>query len=389
MGCGSSTAAAAPAAQPPAAAGAEQQKEQAHSPFQYGGAAASEDSGGGGAANSAPAWQDEEASVRVSGVADEIVDGQATVLGGAAAENAPVASGAGRATSHLDSVQDETTDVNALSDVVAPGAGADTAAGSAPATEPGGVQVGGTWGAVDKLHGTKLTFSTEEVEALNSKFKSKMDADASGSLDLVEFQQQLSELANVSPLLARRLFTVFDKDGSGTIEWQEFMAGLSGCCSSSPEEKMALCFKLYDLDGDGFLVPAELEAMLSAYIIGSAKLAAEACDVMELEELDLDAEFDEDNWDDVQSLLPSGSNSVALLPEQEVALQQTITEFTAEIMTADANKDGKLSKEEFLSWANGESGGDSGALAANQQLLTKWMDLFAGSLSGGAGAAAS
>jgi Ca2+-binding EF-hand superfamily protein len=107
---------------------------------------------------------------------------------------------------------------------------------------------------------------------------------------------QLSELASISPLLGRRLFAVFDKDGSGTVEWQEFMAGMSGCCSAAPEEKFALCFQLYDLDGDGFLVPAELDAMLSAYIIGSAKLAAEACDVMELEELDMDAEFDEDNW---------------------------------------------------------------------------------------------
>jgi hypothetical protein len=34
------------------------------------------------------------------------------------------------------------------------------------------------------------------------------------------------------------------------------------------------------VDGDGFLTPAELEAMLRAYLIGSAKLASSACDVM-------------------------------------------------------------------------------------------------------------
>ena len=33
------------------------------------------------------------------------------------------------------------------------------------------------------------------------------------------------------------------------------------------------------MDGDGFLTPAELEAMLRAYLIGSAKLASSACDV--------------------------------------------------------------------------------------------------------------
>ena len=37
-------------------------------------------------------------------------------------------------------------------------------------------------------------------------------------------------------------------------------------------------------------------------MIGSAKLAAEAVDVMEID--DFDDDFDEDNWDDVQSVLP-------------------------------------------------------------------------------------
>ena len=78
---------------------------------------------------------------------------------------------------------------------------------------------------------------------------------------------------------------------------------------TSVTDKMTLCFSLYDLDEDGYLVPDELEQMLRAYMIGSAKLAAEAVDVMEI---DFDEDFDEDNWDDVQSLLPSGGAAKAL-----------------------------------------------------------------------------
>jgi hypothetical protein len=126
----------------------------------------------------------------------------------------------------------------------------------------------------------------------------------------------------------------------------------------------------------GYLTPGELEAMLSAYLIGSAKLAAEACDVLELEELDLDVEFDEDNWDSVQSVLPSGG-SPTLSAEKEQELAATIASFTAEIMQADANNDGKLSRDEFVSWA---AGGASGAVAADKQLLTKWMKLFSDDL---------
>ena len=113
--------------------------------------------------------------------------------------------------------------------------------------------------------------------------------------------------------------------------------------------------------------------MLRSYVIGSAKLAAEACDVMEIE--DLDAEFDEDNWDSVASVLPSGG-AASLSSEQEAELQKTITDFTAEIMSADKNQDGKLSKEEFVSWVT-----DPSTSLADEKLLTKWMELFASKLS--------
>jgi hypothetical protein len=40
---------------------------------------------------------------------------------------------------------------------------------------------------------------------------------------------------------------------------------------------------VHDVDNDGYLVPEELDAMLRAFVIGSAKLAAQACNVMEVE----------------------------------------------------------------------------------------------------------
>ena len=182
MGCGSSAAAdpapgqvqtppptAAPAAAPAAAGN---QKAQVHSPFQYGEANAVS---GSGSSDKGPAWQDEEVPVRVEAAAAAVV--------------APA-----KTTSHLDHTQDEVVDVDKLAEIPDGGAGAMVADADATVAAPEPpVQVGGTWGAVDKLQGTKLSFSVDEVEALNTKFKSKMDADSSGSLDLAEFQLQVRQ----------------------------------------------------------------------------------------------------------------------------------------------------------------------------------------------------
>ena len=160
----------------------------------------------------------------------------------------------------LDTTEDEVVDIDNLASVEdAPG---DADAPPAPAPAEGGGQWG--QGAVAKLSGTALQLSGEQVTALAKTFSTSMDADGDGQLDLEEFTKQLTALGKISPLLAKRLFAVFDKDSSGSIDWQEFLGGLSACCEGSVTDKMTLCFSLYDLDEDGYLVPDELEQMLRA-----------------------------------------------------------------------------------------------------------------------------
>ena len=75
----------------------------------------------------------------------------------------------------------------------------------------------------------------------------------------------------------------------------------------------------------------------------------------------------------------NGGAAKALPEAQEAELRETIAAFTTEIMKADTNKDGKLSKEEFLVWATQPE-----TSIGDKALLTKWMDVFSNSLANAA-----
>ncbi len=100
--------------------------------------------------------------------------------------------------------------------------------------------------------------------------------------------------------LATRMIAIFDEDGGGDVDFQEFVSGLSAFSSKgNKEEKLKFAFKVYDIDRDGFISNGELFIVLKMMV---------------------------------------GSN----LKDQQ--LQQIVDKT---IMEADANKDGKISFEEF------------------------------------------
>ncbi|CAF3961431.1 unnamed protein product, partial [Rotaria sp. Silwood1] len=48
-------------------------------------------------------------------------------------------------------------------------------------------------------------------------------------------------------------FRVFDKDGSGSIDFAEFLIAVSMTSTKDPVRKMELFFSMYDMDQDGFI----------------------------------------------------------------------------------------------------------------------------------------
>ncbi|KDE04435.1 hypothetical protein MVLG_05150 [Microbotryum lychnidis-dioicae p1A1 Lamole] len=111
-------------------------------------------------------------------------------------------------------------------------------------------------------------FSAPEIQRLKKRFM-KLDKDGSGSIDKDEFLQ-IPQIAN-NPL-ASRMIAIFDEDGGGTVDFQEFVAGLSAFSSRGErEEKLKFAFKVYDMDRDGYISNGELFLVLKMMVGNNLK----------------------------------------------------------------------------------------------------------------------
>eukprot|EP00158_Paraphelidium_tribonemae_P000423 Partr_v1_DN22258_c0_g1_i2_m59385 putative Kv channel interacting protein len=64
-------------------------------------------------------------------------------------------------------------------------------------------------------------------------------------------------------MFLERLFDAFDVDGSHSIDLNEFIKGFDVFIKGTPDEKLALTFKFYDLDGDGNVTQKEVAKVLT------------------------------------------------------------------------------------------------------------------------------
>lgn len=97
----------------------------------------------------------------------------------------------------------------------------------------------------------------------------KLDKDNSGTIEKEEF---LSIPAIANNPLATRLIEIFDEDGGGDVDFQEFISGLSAFSSrGQKEEKLRFAFKAYDIDRDNYISNGELFIVLKMMVGNNLK----------------------------------------------------------------------------------------------------------------------
>ena len=97
-----------------------------------------------------------------------------------------------------------------------------------------------------------------QVARLHKAFK-KVDKDGSGAIELWEMLDHLDLKRNK---FAKRVFAIFDEDGSMEIDFREFVVALWQYCTLGRTQLVMFAFDLYDRDSSGAIDFSEFNGML-------------------------------------------------------------------------------------------------------------------------------
>merc|ERR1711871_310685 len=145
-------------------------------------------------------------------------------------------------------------------------------------------------------------------------------------------------------VVLERLFSIFDSDGNGVVDFSELASGLSVLCSGSRDDKAEAAFSLYDYNGDGFISLDEMTRYLTCVF----KVMYET--------------------------QPGTAERVGVSAEELAAAtaEQAFEE-------ADTDANGTLTFDEFQAWysQSNQEGGDSAAHAAQAvaEAAPSWVSL--------------
>ena len=110
----------------------------------------------------------------------------------------------------------------------------------------------------DKKLMQQYDLDKDDLKEYRSSFKNRCGK-RRNTLTQKEFREVYGELFPGDPTsFADAMFRITDADGSGQVDFMEFVRGLCLCDSKDIDEKIKIAFRLYDKDNSGTISRAEV-----------------------------------------------------------------------------------------------------------------------------------
>jgi len=116
-----------------------------------------------------------------------------------------------------------------------------------------------------------------ELFRLFNRFKALCQLSGTpGSIDKKTFKEGVSSLAFEDDAFVDRIFQLLDEDGSGSVEWEEFVNAVNALETGSVKDKLTFCFQVYDRDNNKSIERLELQHMFTSMLMFDTDTASDA-----------------------------------------------------------------------------------------------------------------
>lgn len=131
-----------------------------------------------------------------------------------------------------------------------------------------------------------VDFTREEIEEWFREYQASLGKGMT-RLTMKEFKEVYNSVFDGdASAFVEHLFRSFDMDMDGFVDFKEFIVGLCVSGSEKPETKLKWAFKMYDIDGNGFVSRTEMASMLKAiYRMISTDLSNTKEDIKTIDQL--------------------------------------------------------------------------------------------------------